>query len=63
MLAEKRGKHLIFYQTSTKFLNYYNELNFSMSKLGEEGVIDLDNWSLSGKSKRGFRATWNQTEK
>lgn len=63
MLAEKRGKHLIFYQTSTKFLNYYNELNFSMSKLGEEGVIDLDNWSLSGKSKRGFRATWNQAEK
>lgn len=63
MLAEKKGKYLLFYQTSTKFLNYYNELNFSMFKLGEEGMVDLENWSLSGKSKRGFRATWNQAEK
>lgn len=63
MVAEKKGKYLIFYQTSTKFLNYYNELNFDMFKLGEEGIVDLENWTLSGKSKRGFRSTLNQAEK
>lgn len=63
ILAEKRGKYIVFYQTSTKFLNYYNGLNFNMFKLGEEGIIPLEKWSLSGKSKRGFRATLNQAEK
>ncbi|NMP59533.1 phosphatidylglycerol lysyltransferase domain-containing protein [Enterococcus mundtii] len=62
MLAERKGKHLLFYQVSTRYLNYYNELNFSMFKLGEEGIIDLEKWSLAGKSKRGFRATRNQAE-
>ncbi|WP_259742148.1 phosphatidylglycerol lysyltransferase domain-containing protein [Enterococcus faecium] len=63
IMAEIKGKYLIFYQASIRFFNYYNELNFSMFKLGEEGVIDLKNWSLSGKSKGGFRSTWNQADK
>ncbi|MEY8307823.1 phosphatidylglycerol lysyltransferase domain-containing protein [Enterococcus faecium] len=63
IVANKKGKYLIFYQTSSKFLNCYNELNFNIFKLGEEGLVDLKNWSLIGKSKRGFRATWNQAEK
>lgn len=62
-VANRKGKYLVFYQTSTQFLNFYNELNFNIFKLGEEGIVDLKNWSLTGKSKRGFRATWNQAEK
>ncbi|HAP4444299.1 TPA: lysylphosphatidylglycerol synthetase family protein, partial [Enterococcus faecalis] len=62
-VANRKGKYLVFYQTSTKFLNFYSELNFNIFKLGEEGIIDLKNWSLTGKRKRGFRATWNQAEK
>lgn len=63
IIANKKGKYLVFYQTSTKFLNLYNELNFNTFKLGEEGLVDLKTWGLTGKRKRGFRATWNQAEK
>lgn len=61
--ANKLGKYIIFYQTSKKFLDYYNDLSFNIFKLGEEGIVDLDLFSLSGKKIRGFRATLNQMEK
>ncbi|MGX7172770.1 bifunctional lysylphosphatidylglycerol flippase/synthetase MprF [Enterococcus ratti] len=57
------GKRVIFYQASTRYLNFYNDLNYHFFKLGEEAVLDLDDFSLSGKKKRGFRATLNQMEK
>lgn len=61
--ANHNGKHLIFYQVSKEHLNHYNDLNFNIFKIGEEGIVDLDEFSLSGKKKRGLRATNNQLDK
>lgn len=61
--ANQLGKRIVFYQASTQYLSFYNDLNCEFFKLGEEAVIDLSEFSLSGKKKRGFRATLNQMEK
>lgn len=63
LAANQKGKEIIFYQTSTNYLEYFNDLDYKIFKLGEEGTIDLTTFSLSGKKKRGFRATLNQLDK
>lgn len=61
--ANQIGKRIIFYQASTQYLSFYNDLNYHFFKLGEEATLPLEDFSLAGKKKRGFRATLNQMEK
>lgn len=56
------GKDIIFYQVQTKLLSLYHEYGNVFFKLGEEALINLDTFSLSGKKKRGMRATYNKLE-
>lgn len=56
------GHDIIFYQVQSKLLSMYHEYGNVFFKLGEEALIDLEEFSLSGKKKRGMRATYNKLE-
>ena len=56
------GRDIIFYQVQTKLLSLYHEYGNVFFKLGEEALINLDTFTLSGKKKRGMRATYNKLE-
>lgn len=54
------GHDIIFYQVQSKLLSLYHDYGNVFFKLGEEALIDLETFSLSGKKKRGMRATHNK---
>ncbi|MBL0848399.1 bifunctional lysylphosphatidylglycerol flippase/synthetase MprF [Mammaliicoccus fleurettii] len=56
------GYDIIFYQVQSKLLSLYHDYGNVFFKLGEEALIDLNGFSLSGKKKRGMRATYNKLE-
>lgn len=56
------GYDIIFYQVQNKLLSLYHDYGNVFFKLGEEALIDLNSFSLSGKKKRGMRATYNKLE-
>lgn len=57
------GLRIVFYQAQEKYLPLYHNFGNVFFKLGEEAVIPLDNFTLSGKKQRAFRATMNKFEK
>lgn len=61
-LAEKRKKTPIFYKIE-KLVNLLEERNFIIEKIGEDAVINLDKFSLSGKSKANLRRKLIQANK
>ncbi|MEG0364694.1 MAG: phosphatidylglycerol lysyltransferase domain-containing protein [Erysipelotrichales bacterium] len=60
--ATKLGKQLVFYQTSTQNIHIYNEFNYSLFNLGEEGEIDVQNFSITGNKGKEFRKLLNKQE-
>lgn len=58
--AEKLGYDVIFYQVSDRFMPLYHNFGNQFFKLGEEAIIDLTQFTTSGKKRRGFRATLNK---
>lgn len=58
--AEKLGYDIIFYQVSDRFMPLYHNFGNQFFKLGEEAIIDLTQFTTSGKKCRGFRATLNK---
>lgn len=60
--AEKLGYDIIFYQVSDRYMPLYHNFGNQFFKLGEEAIIDLTQFTTSGKKRRGFRATLNKFE-
>ena len=60
--AERLGYDVIFYQVSDRFMPLYHNFGNQFFKLGEEAIIDLTQFTISGKKRRGFRATLNKLE-
>ncbi|UDI78336.1 bifunctional lysylphosphatidylglycerol flippase/synthetase MprF [Staphylococcus taiwanensis] len=60
--AERLGYDIIFYQVSDRFMPLYHNFGNQFFKLGEEAIIDLTQFTTSGKKRRGFRATLNKFE-
>lgn len=60
--ADKLGYDVIFYQVSDRLLPLYHNFGNQFFKLGEEAIIDLTQFTTSGKKRRGFRATLNKFE-
>ncbi|UBH12113.1 bifunctional lysylphosphatidylglycerol flippase/synthetase MprF [Macrococcus armenti] len=56
------GYEIIFYQVKPDYLPLYHDFGNIFFKLGEEAVIPLSDFSISGKKKRAFRATVNKFE-
>lgn len=61
--ADFYGYNCIFYQISDGLLPLYHDLGYTFFKLGEEAMVDLDSFTISGKKRAGFRATFNRFEK
>ncbi|EHJ07002.1 bifunctional lysylphosphatidylglycerol flippase/synthetase MprF [Staphylococcus simiae] len=60
--AEYLGYDVIFYQVTDQHMPLYHNFGNQFFKLGEEAIIDLTQFSTSGKKRRGFRATLNKFE-
>lgn len=60
--ANYYGYEIIFYQVQPDYLPLYHDFGNIFFKLGEEAVIPLKNFTISGKKKRAFRATVNKFE-
>ncbi len=61
--ADRKGIKTAFYQIRKEHLDQYHENGFSFIKLGEEAVVEVDKFDLSGKSRRGLRTVKNRFEK
>lgn len=50
----------IFYQVSPKYMHVYHENGFRFIKLGEEGLVNLQSYSLEGKQGAKLRSKFNK---
>ncbi|WP_165983692.1 bifunctional lysylphosphatidylglycerol flippase/synthetase MprF [Macrococcus bovicus] len=57
------GSDVIFYQVQSKYLPLYHGFGNHFFKIGEEALIPLQDFTVSGKKQRAFRATLNKLEK
>ncbi len=53
----------VFYQASPEYLSIYHENGYNFFKLGEEALVPLDKFTLSGKSNQGLRTAKNKSER
>ncbi len=61
-LADQHSGRPLFYQIGTKHLELYIEADFNLFKLGEEAIIPLANYTLSGSEHAKQRQAINKTE-
>jgi len=61
--AESWGYLPVFYEVSEPIVMILHEFGYDFIKMGEEAHVDLENFSLSGKKRRGDRAIMNRFEK
>jgi phosphatidylglycerol lysyltransferase len=54
---------LAFHQTLPDFLPVYRELGFKRLKIGDEGIVDLSEFSLDGKQNKHLRHYTNMFDK
>lgn len=59
-LSDKYGYQLVFYEVNTKLTMLLHEYGFDFIKMGEEGFVDLTQFTLKGKKQRAQRALMNK---
>ncbi|MBD2440194.1 phosphatidylglycerol lysyltransferase domain-containing protein [Nostoc sp. FACHB-110] len=52
-----------FYQTLPDDIDIYTSLGFRVMKIGEEAIVDLQNFTLQGKAGKNFRPSINRLTK
>jgi phosphatidylglycerol lysyltransferase len=62
-LCDENDWKLVFHQTLPDFLPDYKEAGFKKLKIGDEAVVDLQNFSLEGKRNKHLRHYTNQFDK
>lgn len=50
--TEKAGYRVAFYQVEREGMALYHDLGFHFFKLGEEAMVDLETFTLSGKKNQ-----------
>jgi len=55
--------HPVFYQTLPDFLPIYRKQGFQFLKIGEEAIVNLETFTLSGKLSKNLRQTVNHALK
>jgi phosphatidylglycerol lysyltransferase len=58
--GDRLGLTPVFYQISARSMQYFHETGFSFMKLGEEGIVDVKNFSLAGKQGAKLRTKFNK---
>lgn len=61
--CEDNDWRVAFYQTLPDFLPIYRQSGFKKMKVGEDAIVDLDVFSLDGKSMKHVRHAVNQFDK
>ncbi|WP_313757009.1 bifunctional lysylphosphatidylglycerol flippase/synthetase MprF [Tissierella sp.] len=60
---DEYGYKSIFYQSSEKLLPFYHNHGYYFFKLGETGLVELDNFDINSPKSRDFRNTLRRFEK
>lgn len=60
--CQDNGWGLAFHQTASDFLPIYRRLGFKKLKVGDDAIIDLNGFTLAGKSAKVLRAKVNQLD-
>jgi phosphatidylglycerol lysyltransferase len=58
--SEAKGLKPVFYQINPQNMHYYHETGFRFLKLGEEGTVNLANFSIEGKQGAKLRTRLNK---
>ncbi|MEC2077979.1 phosphatidylglycerol lysyltransferase domain-containing protein [Metabacillus fastidiosus] len=58
--GKSRGLKPVFYQISPKYMQHYHDLGYRFLKLGEEGLVNLEQFSLEGKQNAKLRTRFNK---
>lgn len=58
--SRKRGLVPVYYQVNSQNLDLYQEMGYYSLKLGEEGLVNLKNFSLEGKRNSKLRTSMNK---
>lgn len=61
--CEKRGWRVGFHQVGAEFLGVYESLGFRKLKVGDDAIVDLSRFSLTGSAMKEFRNTVNRLER
>jgi phosphatidylglycerol lysyltransferase len=59
-LCDENGWTPVFNLVEERYLDEYLKHGLKKIKSGEEGIIDLQNWSISGKAKEDIRGSYNK---
>ncbi|NPC91891.1 bifunctional lysylphosphatidylglycerol flippase/synthetase MprF [Bacillus sp. WMMC1349] len=58
--ADQKGYLVIFYQIEQEDMGLYHDFGYRFFKLGEEAIVDLTTFTISGKKRAGLRAIHNR---
>ncbi len=58
--SRKRGLKPVYYQVNAQNLDYYKDMGYQFLKLGEEGLVNLKNFTLEGKKNSKLRTSMNK---
>ncbi|GIP28902.1 phosphatidylglycerol lysyltransferase [Paenibacillus sp. J23TS9] len=61
--ADQYAMSVVFYQATPEYLPIYHEYGYRFFKLGEEALIPLENFTLSGKKATDLRSVRNRFER
>jgi len=62
-LSDRHSGWPIFYEAGKENLHLYLDMGLSLLKIGEEARVELPQFTLEGKSRKGFRYIINRLEK
>lgn len=62
-MCDQNGWSFAFHQALPDFLPMYRRLGLKILKIGDDAIIELDKFSLNGKSAKKFRHTINLLER
>jgi phosphatidylglycerol lysyltransferase len=62
-ICDRHGGWTVFYEVGSEKLPFYLDLGLTLMKLGEEGRVSLEKFSLEGSSRKGLRYTYHKLER
>ncbi|WP_338449489.1 phosphatidylglycerol lysyltransferase domain-containing protein [Niallia oryzisoli] len=58
--GKRLGLKAVFYQISPRYMQYYHDSGYRFLKLGEEGLVNLKQFSIEGKQGAKLRTRFNK---
>ncbi|RTR29111.1 DUF2156 domain-containing protein [Robertmurraya yapensis] len=58
--SQRKGFNPVFYQISPQYMHYYHDSGFRFLKVGEQGLVNLQQFSLEGKKGARLRTRLNK---